>query len=104
MFFFKRLKNEMAALREEVAIVRQIRQGLDEETIHLRLDPQGCILGVNANFEAVLQYRNDELVGKPLESLVAEHVQKDKHHARVRSAIRRANTSAGLAAGAQGWR
>ena len=88
MFFFKRLKNEMAALREEVAIVRQIRQGLDEETIHLRLDPQGCILGVNANFEAVLQYRNDELVGKPLESLVAEHVQKDKHHARVRSAIR----------------
>ena len=88
MFFFKRLKNEMADLREEVAIVRQIRQGLDEETIHLRLDPQGCILGVNANFEAVLQYRNDELVGKPLESLVAEHVQKDKHHARVRSAIR----------------
>jgi methyl-accepting chemotaxis protein len=88
MFFFKRMKNEMAALREEVAIVRQIRQGLDEETIHLRLDPQGCILGVNTNFEEVLLYRNDELVGKPLESLIVEQVQNDQHHARVRNAIR----------------
>jgi methyl-accepting chemotaxis protein len=88
MFSFKRMKNEMAALREEVAIVRQIRQGLDEETIHLRLDPQGRILGVNANFEDVLQYSNDELVGKPLESLVVEHVRNDEHYARVRHAIR----------------
>jgi len=88
MFSFKRMKNEMAALREEVAMVRQIRQGLDEETIHLRLDPRGCILGVNANFEDVLQYRNDELAGKPLESLVAEQVRSDPHYARVRTAIR----------------
>ncbi|MBD8603807.1 PAS domain-containing methyl-accepting chemotaxis protein [Pseudomonas sp. CFBP 13727] len=88
MFSFKRMKNEMAALREEVAMVRQIRQGLDEETIHLRLDPRGCILGVNANFEEVLQYRNDELAGKPLESLVAEQVRSDPHYARVRTAIR----------------
>ncbi len=88
MFWFKRMKNEMAALREEVAMVRQIRQGLDEETIHLRLDPRGCILGVNANFEEVLQYRNDELAGKPLESLVAEQVRSDLHYARVRTAIR----------------
>ncbi|MBD8474188.1 PAS domain-containing methyl-accepting chemotaxis protein [Pseudomonas sp. CFBP 8770] len=88
MFWFKRMKNEMAALREEVAMVRQIRQGLDEETIHLRLDPRGCILGVNANFEEVLQYRNDELAGKPLESLVAEQVRSDPHYARVRTAIR----------------
>ena len=94
MFSFKRMKNEMAALREEVAIVRQIRQGLDEETIHLRLDPQGCILGVNANFEDVLQYSNDELVGKPLESLVVEHVRNDEHYARVRHAIRQGNISA----------
>lgn len=88
MFNFKRKKEEMEALREEVAIVRQIRQGLDEETIHLRLDPQGCILGVNANFEEVLLYRNDELVGKPLESLVVEHVRNDQHFARVKTAIR----------------
>lgn len=86
---FKRLKNEVAALREEVAISRQVREGLDKETIHMRLSPQGCVLSVNANFEAVLQYRNDELMGKPLENLFVEHARKDPQYAQMRTAMQR---------------
>lgn len=89
MFFNKRYKQELAALREEVASIRQVREGLDAEMIHIRLDPQGHIVSVNPNFEKELHYRSQEVVGKALDDLVPAHVKNTDFHQRIRNAISR---------------
>jgi methyl-accepting chemotaxis protein len=47
--FNKRLKQELAALREELSSVEQVRSSLDSEMLGMRLDPQGKIESVNGN-------------------------------------------------------
>ncbi|NVZ62966.1 PAS domain-containing methyl-accepting chemotaxis protein [Pseudomonas gingeri] len=86
--FFKNRVAEIADLREEVTVARQIRQGLDAEMIHMRLDPQGRIESVNANFQKELQYSADELLGKPLDEIVPAHVKNSPLHLRIPEAIR----------------
>lgn len=85
--FGKQNKAELAALREELALVQQIRASLDHDTIAIRLDAQGRVIQVNANFEKEMLYSTHELVGKPLEDIVPEHVKRDPFHQRVRNAL-----------------
>lgn len=87
--FGKQQKAELAALREELALIQQIREGLDQDTIAIRLDAQGRIVSVNANFEKEMLYSNQELVGKALEEIVPQHVKQDSYHQRVRNALAR---------------
>jgi methyl-accepting chemotaxis protein len=87
--FGKQRKAELAALREELALIQQIRDGLDQDTIAIRLDAQGRVTSVNANFEKELLYSQHELVGKPLEDIVPSHVKQDTFHSRVRNALAR---------------
>nr|WP_225774960.1 PAS domain-containing methyl-accepting chemotaxis protein [Pseudomonas sp. Marseille-Q5115] len=87
--FNKGLKTELAALREEVASVQQIRDGLDADMIIIRIDPHGRIEHVNANFEAEMLYRRQDLIGKALEEIVPDHVKRDDFHLRARQARER---------------
>lgn len=89
MFQTRRLKAELAALREEVAVFKQIRDRLDAAAIHMRLDGNGCFVSVNSNFETTLNYRNAELVGQPLEAFVPKSVVHTDFHGRIRTAIQR---------------
>ncbi|WP_409440493.1 hypothetical protein [Pseudomonas sp.] len=45
--FFKRLKQELAALRERLSIVQQVKQSLDTSMIGFTLDSRGVIEQVN---------------------------------------------------------
>jgi methyl-accepting chemotaxis protein len=85
--FNKRLKQELAALREELSSVEQVRSSLDSEMLGMRLDPQGRIESVNANFENEMQYRNADLVGRSIDDLVPAHVKKLDFYQRMKSAI-----------------
>jgi methyl-accepting chemotaxis protein len=85
--FFKKRAAEVAELLEEITVTRQIREGLDAEMIHMRLDPQGCIETVNGNFQKELQYSMDELRGVSLDEIVPAHVKSSDFHRRIRLAI-----------------
>jgi methyl-accepting chemotaxis protein len=87
--FNKRLKQELAALREELSSVEQVRSSLDSEMLGMRLDSQGRIESVNANFENEMLYRNADLIGRPIDDLVPDHVKRLDFYHRMRSAISR---------------
>jgi methyl-accepting chemotaxis protein len=87
--FNKRLKQELAALREELSSVEQVRSSLDSEMLGMRLDPQGKIESVNGNFENEMHYRNAELVGRSIDELVPDYVKKLDFYQRMKSAISR---------------
>ena len=83
--FNKRLKQELAALREELSSVEQVRSSLDSEMLGMRLDPQGKIESVNGNFENEMHYRNAELVGRSIDDLVPDYVKKLDFYHRMKS-------------------
>nr|WP_296254367.1 MULTISPECIES: PAS domain-containing methyl-accepting chemotaxis protein [unclassified Pseudomonas] len=87
--FNKNLKKELAALREELSSVEQVRTSLDNEMLGMRLDAQGRIESVNANFETQMFYRNADLVGRSIEDLVPSHVKGLDFYHRLKSAISR---------------
>jgi len=87
--FNKRLNQELAALREELSSVEQVRSSLDSEMLCMRLDAQGRIESVNGNFETQMHYRSGELVGRSIEELVPPHVKNLDFHHRMTSAISR---------------
>ncbi|HEY0285450.1 MAG TPA: methyl-accepting chemotaxis protein [Pseudomonas sp.] len=87
--FNKRLKHELAALREELASVEQIKNSLDSEMLTMRLDPQGRIESVNANFEKEMLYRKEDLVGRAIDTLVPPHVKGLDFYQRMNNAITR---------------
>jgi methyl-accepting chemotaxis protein len=93
--FNKKLKAELAALREELAAVKQIRDGLNADMIVLRLDKEARILDVNAKFEEELAYRRQDVVGRRLDDIVPAHVKNDSFHLRVRSACDKGESFAG---------
>ncbi|BBW00021.1 hypothetical protein STW0522PSE72_P20310 (plasmid) [Pseudomonas monteilii] len=57
--------------------------------ILLSLDPQGRITSVNRNFEEEMGYRAADLLGRPLEALIPEHVKPLDFFKRVSHAITR---------------
>ncbi len=93
--FNNKLKAELAALREELAAVKQIRDGLNADMIVLRLDNQGHILDVNANFEQEMCYRRQDLIGRRLDDIVPPHVKNDPFQQRVRNACDKGESFAG---------
>ena len=87
--FNKRLKAELAALREELWTFGQIQQGLEEDMIGIELDPKGTVVSVNGNFEKELHYRASEVAGRCLADFVPAHVRGSDFHTRLRQAIAR---------------
>jgi PAS domain-containing protein len=104
--FNKRLKQELAALREELSSVEQVRSSLDSEMLGMRLDPQGKIESVNGNFENEMHYRNAELVGRSIDDLVTRLCEEagflsahEIRHQPRRASQRRAASDAGQRSG-----
>ena len=95
MLFNKQNKAELAALRDELATVEQIRAGLDQDMIVMRLNAAGRVEHVNANFEREMLHLNSELQGRLLSELVPEDVRQDNFHRRVWAALQQGGNFSG---------
>ena len=62
--FNRHLVKENEALREELNMLKQVRESLRDEMIFVKLDHAGRIEKVNRLFEEELGYRGSEVEGK----------------------------------------
>lgn len=93
--FNKRLKQELATLREELSSLLQVKESLESEMLVLTLEPDGRIQSVNQNFLAEMLYKSQDLVGRAIEDIVPAHVKADEFHHRFKSALTRGEHFAG---------
>lgn len=93
--FNKRLKQELAALREELSSLVQVKESLESEMLALTLEPDGRIRSVNQNFLDEMFYKSQDLVGRAIEDLVPAHVKTDEFHQRFKNSMSRGEHFAG---------
>ncbi|MCK0163805.1 PAS domain-containing methyl-accepting chemotaxis protein [Marinobacter sp. S6332] len=74
--FNRQLKNELEDQRAELAALRQLTQQMDRGMLSIRLDSDFCICAVNQLFADALGYQQEQLMGRPLSSLVPTYVSK----------------------------
>lgn len=87
--FNKKLKQELAALREEVATNRQIRESLYREMMVLEVNPQGHVQHANPLFLSELGFRLDELVGRPIDSFFTDEFKREPNYTSLKTAMQR---------------
>ena len=87
--FNTRLKQELAALREELSSLQQVKESLESEMLCLTLDVEGRVEWANANFLQELVYSMSGLLGRPIEDLVPAHVRQDSFQLRFKNALMR---------------
>ncbi|NNA17523.1 PAS domain S-box protein [Pseudomonas lundensis] len=87
--FNKRMKQELAALREELSSLQQVRESLDSEMLVLSLGADGRIETANHNFTQEMKYANSALVGRHIDELVPAHLKNDEHYRRFKTAMTR---------------
>jgi len=87
--FNTRLKQELAALREEISSLQQVRESLDSEMLVLSLATDGRIETANDNFTQQMHYTGAALLGRHLDELVPEHLRSDEHYLRFNAALTR---------------
>ncbi|MEX5665149.1 methyl-accepting chemotaxis protein [Pseudomonas neuropathica] len=93
--FNKRLKQELAALREELSSLVQVKESLESEMLVLNLEPDGRIQSVNHNFLTEMLYKSQDLIGRAIEDIVPAHVKSDEFHHRFKNAMTRGEHFAG---------
>ena len=93
--FNKRLKQELATLREELSSLLQVKESLESEMLVLTLEPDGRIQSVNHNFLGEMLYKSQDLVGRAIEDIVPAHVKADDFHHRFKAALTRGEHFAG---------
>nr|WP_064120424.1 methyl-accepting chemotaxis protein [Pseudomonas fluorescens] len=93
--FNKRLKQELAALREELSSLVQVKESLESEMLVLNLEPDGRIQSVNQNFLTEMLYKSQDLIGRAIEDIVPAHVKSDEFHHRFKNAMTRGEHFAG---------
>ncbi|XXE28773.1 PAS domain-containing methyl-accepting chemotaxis protein [Pseudomonas sp. R4-83] len=93
--FNKRLKQELAALREELSSLVQVKESLESEMLALTLEPDGRIRSVNQNFLGEMLYKSQDLIGRALEDIVPAHVKNNEFHLRFKNAMTRGEHFAG---------
>jgi methyl-accepting chemotaxis protein len=93
--FNKRLKQELAALREELSSLVQVKESLESEMLVLNLEPDGRIQSVNQNFLTEMLYKSQDLIGRAIEDIVPAHVKTDEFHLRFKNAMTRGEHFAG---------
>ncbi len=87
--FNKKLKQELAELREEVATNRQIKESLYREMMVLEVDTQGRVQHANPMFLSEMGYRLEDLVGRPLDSFFTDEFKKEPNYASLQSSMQR---------------
>ncbi len=93
--FNKRLKQELAALREELSSLVQVKESLESEMLALTLEPDGRIRSVNQNFLGEMAYKSQDLIGRAIEDIVPAHVKTNEFHLRFKNAMTRGEHFAG---------
>ncbi|SDT51030.1 methyl-accepting chemotaxis sensory transducer with Pas/Pac sensor [Pseudomonas granadensis] len=93
--FNKRLKQELAALREELSSLVQVKESLESEMLALTLEADGRIRSVNQNFLGEMFYKSQDLIGRALEDIVPAHVKTNEFHLRFKNAMTRGEHFAG---------
>ncbi len=93
--FNKRLKQELAALREELSSLVQVKESLESEMLALTLEPDGRIRSVNQNFLDEMFYKSQDLIGRAIEDVVPAHVKTDEFHQRFKNSMSRGEHFAG---------
>ncbi|WYI79731.1 PAS domain-containing methyl-accepting chemotaxis protein [Pseudomonas atacamensis] len=93
--FNKRLKQELAALREELSSLVQVKESLESEMLALTLESDGRIRSVNQNFLDEMFYKSQDLIGRAIEDIVPAHVKSDEFHQRFKNSMSRGEHFAG---------
>ena len=93
--FNTRLKQELAALREELSSLNQVKESLESEMLCLTLDADGRVEWANTNFLQELAYQASAILGRPIEELVPAHVRQDSFQLRFKNALTRGEHFAG---------
>ncbi|WP_370881228.1 PAS domain-containing protein [Pseudomonas synxantha] len=93
--FNTRLKQELAALREDLSSLLQVKESLENEMLCLTLNAEGRVEWANANFLQELVYPLSEIVGRAIEDLVPAHVRQDEFQLRFKHALARGEHFAG---------
>ena len=85
--FNKHLVKENEALREELHILKQVRDGLREEMIFLNLNERGEIEAVNEMFEKELGYSLSQVKGHRFFEFVPEIARSTPHFKKLKDSI-----------------
>ena len=85
--FNKHLVKENAELREEVHMLKQIREGLREEMIFAHLDAHANIQDVNHLFEQELGYSLAQIKGRNFFEFVPEIAKETPHYRKLKQCI-----------------
>ena len=93
--FNKRLKQELAALREELSSLVQVKESLESEMMVLTLEPDGRVQSVNQNFLNEMFYKSQDLIGRAIDDIVPAHAKSDEFHKRFKNAMTRGEHFAG---------
>ena len=94
--FFKRLKQELAALRERLSVVQQVKQSLDTSMIGFTLDSRGVIEQVNEQFMLEMLYKSHEIVGRNIDELVPVHIKQTDIYRRMKVALQKGEHFSGV--------
>jgi methyl-accepting chemotaxis protein len=106
--FNTRSKQELAALRAEVALLRQVQEGMDQEMIALSIDAQHRVIRINKKFTEAMQHTEASLLGRSVDEMVPEYVKKLDCYRNLKTAIARGNSVGDLyrllrADGTEAW-
>jgi methyl-accepting chemotaxis protein len=85
--FNRNIKKELAALRAEIADLRQVRDALHAELLSLDITADGVITRINQQFVREMRYSPEQLVGRNLDEIVPPYVKQLPCYAALKSAI-----------------
>lgn len=85
--FNKHLVKENTELREQVHLLRQVREGLREEMIFIRLDGKAYIQEVNDLFEQEMGYAQNEVVGRNFFEFIPQIAKGTEHYKKLKQCI-----------------
>ncbi len=74
--FNRRLKKEHEDQLKELALLRQLATQLDLGMLSITLNADFCISGVNQSFADTLNFKREQLLGRPLSEIVPPYVSK----------------------------
>jgi methyl-accepting chemotaxis protein len=90
--FNTRSKQELSALRAEVALLRQVQDGMDQEMIGFSIDAQHRITRINKKFIQAMAHTEASLLGRSVDEIVPDYVKKLDCYRNLKAAIARGNS------------
>ncbi|MDD0843017.1 PAS domain-containing methyl-accepting chemotaxis protein [Pseudomonas sp. Gutcm_11s] len=86
--FNKKLKEELAELREELTSLRQIRDSVYAEMLVIEIAADGRVRYANEHFLKEMVYQREALIGRTLESLIPTSFHQEANYQVLQRALR----------------